>query len=266
MRSHITRSTRDRSIPRSLQRWVSIKSSISQLASFLFYNISRSPVIHPRSSRMHTTMIYAGRCTHFFLGHNHHNGWGNDPHNGWASILIMVEATILAMVEPQAILTTVRASRFWSLEDFRICLPSSIRAELRTMGVPSRKWIPNIVARHGTRVPPFSFSCSVPSTGVSSALLFSLPPSCNSDPASRSRHFSPLPTTVRVRALPFYREKGSALCALLVDSRRIAHTHAARRYHICFAVVFLHEEKSIPGKQHTLPNAPFIIKQHTSTW
>ena len=45
----------------------------------------------------------------------------------------MVEATILAMVEPQAILPTVRASRFWSLEDFRICLPSSTRAELRLL-------------------------------------------------------------------------------------------------------------------------------------
>ena len=50
------------------------------------------------------------------------------------------------------------------------------------------------------------------------ALLFSLPPSSNSDPGSHSRLFSPLPTTVR--ALHFYREKISELSSL-VDSRRI---------------------------------------------
>ena len=41
------------------------------------------------------------------------------------------------------------------------------------------------------------------------ALLFSLPPSRNSDPGSHSRLFSPLPTTVP--ALRFLREKISAL-------------------------------------------------------
>ena len=35
MRSHKTRSTRHRSIPRSLQRWVALKSSISQLTFFV---------------------------------------------------------------------------------------------------------------------------------------------------------------------------------------------------------------------------------------
>ena len=38
MRSHRIRMTRDRSIPHSLQRWVSTKSSISQLMFFWFYN------------------------------------------------------------------------------------------------------------------------------------------------------------------------------------------------------------------------------------
>ena len=49
-------------------------------------------------------------------------------------------------------------------------------------------------------------------------LLFSLPPSRNSDTGSHSRLFSPLATTVR--ALHFYCEKISALSSL-VDSRRI---------------------------------------------
>ena len=40
MRLHKTRSTRDRSIPRSLQRRVSMKSSISQLPSFCFIIIA----------------------------------------------------------------------------------------------------------------------------------------------------------------------------------------------------------------------------------
>ena len=37
-----TRSTRDRSIPQSLQRWVSTKSSISQLSFFYFSNMDIS--------------------------------------------------------------------------------------------------------------------------------------------------------------------------------------------------------------------------------
>ena len=56
-------------------------------------------------------------------------------------------------------------------------------------------------------------------------LLFSLPPSLNSDPGSHGRLFFPLSTTVR--ALHFYREKISALSSL-VDSRRIVLTHARR--------------------------------------
>ena len=40
MRLDKTRSTRDRSIPRSLQRWVSTKSSISQLTFFRFIIVS----------------------------------------------------------------------------------------------------------------------------------------------------------------------------------------------------------------------------------
>ena len=55
------------------------------------------------------------------------------------------------------------------------------------------------------------------------ALLFSLPPSRNSDPGSHSSLFPPLPTTVR--ALHCCREKISALSSL-VDSRRIVPTHA----------------------------------------
>ena len=50
------------------------------------------------------------------------------------------------------------------------------------------------------------------------ALLFSLPPSRNSDPGSRSKLF-PLPTAVC--AFHFYRDKAPAVCSL-VDSRRIA--------------------------------------------
>ena len=53
---------------------------------------------------------------------------------------------------------------------------------------------------------------------ITFALLFSLPPSRNSDPGSHSRVFSPLPTTVR--ASHFYREKTSALSSL-VDSLRV---------------------------------------------
>ena len=50
------------------------------------------------------------------------------------------------------------------------------------------------------------------------ALLFSLPPSRNSDPGSHSRVFSP-PTPLRFVPCIFYREKISALSSL-VDSRR----------------------------------------------
>ena len=60
------------------------------------------------------------------------------------------------------------------------------------------------------------------------ALLFSHPPSRNSEPGSHSREaasFPPLPTMVR--AMRFYREKISALSSL-VDSRRIVLTHARR--------------------------------------
>ena len=60
---------------------------------------------------------------------------------------------------------------------------------------------------------------------ITFALLFSLPPSRNSDPGSHSRLFSPPHTTVR--ALLFDREKISALSSL-VDSRRIVPTHARR--------------------------------------
>ena len=67
--------------------------------------------------------------------------------------------------------------------------------------------------------------CCITYYQVSSALLFSLPPSRNSDPESHSRLFSPLPTMVR--ALHFHREKIPALCSL-VDSRRIVPTHATR--------------------------------------
>ena len=67
------------------------------------------------------------------------------------------------------------------------------------------------------------------------ALLFSPPPSRNSDLGSHSRLFSPLPTTVR--ALHFYREMASALSSL-VDSRRHP-THPA-------SVLFLHP-REIPG-------------------
>ena len=58
------------------------------------------------------------------------------------------------------------------------------------------------------------------------ALLFSLPPSRNSDPGSHSRLFSPLTTTVTAyygTCLAFYREKESTLSSL-VDS--IVPTHA----------------------------------------
>ena len=54
---------------------------------------------------------------------------------------------------------------------------------------------------------------------------FLLPPTRNSDPGSYSRLFSPLPSTVR--ALHCYGEKTSTLSSL-VDSRRIAPTHARR--------------------------------------
>ena len=49
------------------------------------------------------------------------------------------------------------------------------------------------------------------------ALLFSFPPSRNSDPGSQRRIFSTIPTTVR--ALHFYRGKTSAVSSL-ADSRR----------------------------------------------
>ena len=67
------------------------------------------------------------------------------------------------------------------------------------------------------------------------SLLFSFPPSRNSDPGSHSRLFSPLPTSVR--ALHFYPEKTLALSSL-VDSRRIVLTHARRSqqlilFHFC---------------------------------
>ena len=42
MRPHKTRSTRDRSIPRSLQRLVSMKSSISQLTFFFYFVLNTS--------------------------------------------------------------------------------------------------------------------------------------------------------------------------------------------------------------------------------
>ena len=55
MRSHKTRGTRDRSIPRSLQRRVSMKSSISQLTSFLKKYISLSRVRKSADIRILTT-------------------------------------------------------------------------------------------------------------------------------------------------------------------------------------------------------------------
>ena len=48
MRSHKTRSTRDQSVPRSLERWVSTKTSILQLSFFSFY-MYNMPKSHPRS-------------------------------------------------------------------------------------------------------------------------------------------------------------------------------------------------------------------------
>ena len=57
------------------------------------------------------------------------------------------------------------------------------------------------------------------------AVLFSPPPSGNSDPGSRSRLFAPL--LITGRALHFYHEKNSAL-SCLVDSCRNAPSHARR--------------------------------------
>ena len=58
--------------------------------------------------------------------------------------------------------------------------------------------------------------------------LFSLAPinSRNSDPGSKSRLFSPLHTTT-VHALHFNCEKTHSAPSALIDSRRIAPTHAA---------------------------------------
>ena len=58
------------------------------------------------------------------------------------------------------------------------------------------------------------------------ALMIQLPPFRNSDPGSHSRHPPPTYNDVRIH---FYRGKSSAFSSL-VDSRRIVHTHAARRY------------------------------------
>ena len=72
--------------------------------------------------------------------------------------------------------------------------------------------------------------------------LVLVPPSRNSDPGSHSRLFSPLPTAVR--ALHFYREKDSALSAI-VDWRRIVPTHAiigALDSSCCFENKKLHTE------------------------
>ena len=64
----------------------------------------------------------------------------------------------------------------------------------------------------------FRFFFSIPCTIF--ALLFSLPPS-KSNPGSRGRLFSLLPTTVR--ALHFYREKISAPCVQTINKRRSHH-------------------------------------------
>ena len=67
----------------------------------------------------------------------------------------------------------------------------------------------------------FSFFVSVPF--IIFALLFSLPPSRNSDPGSHSRLFSPL--THYGPCLAFFFREMSALSSLF-DSDRIAPTHA----------------------------------------
>ena len=85
----------------------------------------------------------------------------------------------------------------------------------------------------------FSFSFfSIPF--IIFTILFSLPPSRNSDPGSHSRLFFSLPTTVR--ALHFYRENISAPSSL-VDLRRTVLTHARRSQQL-WILSFIFENKS----------------------
>ena len=67
-------------------------------------------------------------------------------------------------------------------------------------------------------------------------LLFSLPPSCHSDPGSLNRLSSPIPTTVR--PFHFCREEISAPSSL-VDPRRVVLTHARRSQQLILLFLFL---------------------------
>ena len=89
------------------------------------------------------------------------------------------------------------------------------------------------------------------------ALLFSLPPSRNSDPGAHSRLFSPFPT--KVRAVHFRREKISALSSL-VDSRRTVLTHARRSQQLLILFDFLEMiSKSHHGGIRTHGPTPLIV-------
>ena len=83
------------------------------------------------------------------------------------------------------------------------------------------------------------------------ALLFSLPPSRNSDPGPHSRLFSPLPNTVR--ALHFCRDKISSLSSL-ADSRRIVRTHASMHAK--------YPGQIVASKRQILPVLQFASEDH----
>ena len=87
------------------------------------------------------------------------------------------------------------------------------------------------------------------------ALLFSLPPSRNSDPGSHCRLFSTLPTTVR--ALHFYPEKASAF--LLWSTRvELPPTHARCSHQLILYFCKINS-KSHRGGIRTPGQAPLLI-------
>ena len=121
-----------------------------------------------------------------------------------------------------------------------------------------------LVPKHTGRVGPvrycsttiFYFIFSIPV--IIFALLFSLPSigRRDSDPGSHGRLSSPLPTMVR--ALHFYREKISALPAL-VDSRRIVPTHARRSKQLAVFFVKIYSKSHHGGIRSPGPTLTTVV-------
>ena len=104
---------------------------------------------------------------------------------------------------------------------------------------------------------PANLLCAPPSAAIHRALFLFFIPSIifalllqprrfrNSDPGSHSRHCA-LPRYYGAR-IHFYGEKSSAFSSL-VDSRRIVHTHAGKRY---LLVIFCARKSSLSGFELT---------------